>query len=214
LQKPLLSDNHCEKRLEWGKANSNRNWNNVIFSDETTIKLYTNRKRVWHKPGKKMVVRTVKHPAKVHFWGCMSAQGFGKLYPFTTNLDRFKLVQIYNKALLPSITKFGGSPEDWILQEDNDPKHTSKLARSWKAENNIERLPWPANSPDQNPIENVWNVLKIRVAEKKPKNIKQLVRIAKKVWADFKAEYAERLVESMSKRVQAVIDSAGDYTMY
>jgi len=144
----------------------------------------------------------------------MSKEGFGKIFLFTTNLDRFKMVEIYNQALLPSISKFGGSASDWILQEDNDPKHTSKLAKQWRAKNNIQRLPWPAQSPDQNPIENVWHVLKIRVANENPNNLKQLAKVVKKQWATLSVEYASKLIDSMDNCLQAVIESHGDYTMY
>jgi len=214
LKKPLLSERHCEKKLKWARENRNRSWDNIIFSDETTIRLNVYRKKVWHRAGRRVVVRTVKHPAKLNIWGCMSSKGFGKIFTFTSNLDRFKMVEIYNKTLLPSILKFGGSNTDWILQEDNDPKHTSKLAKNWRAENNVERLIWPAQSPDQNPIENVWHVLKIRVCNEKPENLKELVRAVKKHWSRLSNEYAKKLVDSMNKRVQAVIESKGDYTMY
>eukprot|EP00727_Mastigamoeba_balamuthi_P012667 m51a1_g8022 hypothetical protein (100) ;mRNA; r:1618-2674 len=59
------------------------------------------------------------------------AEGFGRLYTFMCNLNSKKLCHIYNKALLPSAKKmFGPAPDDWVLQEDNDPKHTSKLAKA------------------------------------------------------------------------------------
>jgi len=42
--------------------------------------------------------------------------------------------------------------EDWILQEDNDPKHRSKLCTEWKQQSGIVILDWPSQSPDANPI--------------------------------------------------------------
>jgi len=66
LRKPLLSERHCKQRLVWAKANMERDWSNVIFSDETIIRLNMYRKKVWHKVGRRVVVRTVKHPAKLN----------------------------------------------------------------------------------------------------------------------------------------------------
>ena len=77
-------------------------------------------------------MRTVKHPVKVHIWGSVSSVGFGRCHLFTTNLNAKKLVEIYSTALVASIAKFGGSNNSWILQEDNDPKHKSKLAAKWE----------------------------------------------------------------------------------
>eukprot|EP00727_Mastigamoeba_balamuthi_P003789 m51a1_g13407 hypothetical protein (207) ;mRNA; f:54311-65805 len=101
------------------------------------------------------VVCKVKHLGKVHVWGCFSTEGFECLYTFTCNLNSKKLCHIYNKALLPSAKKmFGPVPGGWVLQEDNNPKHTSKLAKAWRASHNVDRMAWPACSPDLNPIEN------------------------------------------------------------
>jgi hypothetical protein len=162
-----------------------------------------------------MVIRTVKHPVKIHVWGSVSSTGFGKCFLFTENLDATLMTKIYKRALLPSREMlFEGRFSSMILQEDNDPKHRSKLCVKWKEKNNFVSLPWPASSPDQNCIENVWHVLKIRVADRKPTTLKQLARAIRKEWSMLSEEYAAKLVDSMPQRVQAVIEANGDFTMY
>jgi len=122
---------------------------------------------MWQHIGRRKIFRTVKHPQQVHVWGCFSALGFGKLISFTRNLDADFLCKIYKRGLLTSAWEFFGEGSvDWYLQEDNDPKHRSKIAKKWKAENHVKVLPWPAYSPDQNPIENVWRLLKIKIQKK------------------------------------------------
>ena len=77
------------------------------------------------------------------------------MYLFTCNLNAEKMLEIYKKALLPSAERwFINKNEDWILQEDNDPKHRSKLCTEWKQQSGIVTLDW--QSPDANPIGNVW----------------------------------------------------------
>jgi len=63
--------------------------------------------------------------------------------------------------------------ENWLLQENNDPKHRS-LCTAWKQENDV--LDWPSQSPDANPIENVWALMKFKLRGKKIWTVKQLFR--------------------------------------
>ena len=171
----------------------------MLISDETTFKLFQHKKKVWQGPGRRAIVRTVKHPMKVHVWGCVSANGFGRCCSFVKNLTGAKMVKIYEKALLPSArTLFGSGPSTWFFQEDNDPKHRCKIATAWKENNNIKNLPWPPQSPDQNCIENVWGVLKANVAARRPKTVKVLRRMISEEWKKLTGEYAQKLVGTMN----------------
>ena len=73
LAKPLLSETHRKKRLAWAKQHEYTDWDKVLFTDEATINVNMKRKKVWQRPGKRLVVRIVKHPQKVHIWGCVSS---------------------------------------------------------------------------------------------------------------------------------------------
>ena len=78
------------------------------------------------------------------------------LYLFTCNLNAEKMLEIYKKALLPSAERwFIDKNKDWVLHEDNDSKHRSKLCTEWKQQSGIVTLDWPSQLPDANPIENV-----------------------------------------------------------
>lgn len=215
MVKPLLSAQHVNRRLLWAQENIRRNWDNVIFTDEASFWCFLHPRKAWTVQGKRMVQRTVKHPAKVHVWGCFSVHGFGKLHIFKTNLNALGMVQIYKKYLLPSAEKwFGGDKALWILQEDNDPKHRSRRCVSWKDENDVQVLDWPSQSPDANPIENVWALMKHKLRGKRVFNLKSLCRQIRQIWRSLSVEYAQKLVESMATRCGAIVDNNGDWTPY
>ena len=80
ISKPLLTEHHQERRLKWALIHQDIDWNQVLSSDETTIRLNSVRGLVWNLPGKKKVVRTIKYPIKVNVWGYFSSKGFGSFH--------------------------------------------------------------------------------------------------------------------------------------
>jgi hypothetical protein len=134
---------------------------------------------------------------------------------FTKNMDAKLLCDIYDKRLLPIAEEwFGKDTSTWVLQEDNDPKHTSNLARAWREEHKVVRMTWPAQSPDQNPIENIWVLVKNELRHHKPTSVISMKKWISIIWRSLPKHFAENLVASMPRRVQALIEAKGGYTTY
>ncbi|KAI4894875.1 hypothetical protein NFI96_008647 [Prochilodus magdalenae] len=112
--------------------------------------------------------------------------------------------EILANNLLPSVRalKMG---RGWVFQHDNDPKHTARATKEWLRRKHLKVLEWPSQSPDLNPIENLWRELKVRVAQRQPRNLKALEEICMEEWAKIPAAVCANLVKNYRKRLISVI---------
>jgi len=102
-----------------------------------------------------------------------------------------------------------------IFMHDGAPCHRSKIVKKFLGENRVKTLDWPGNSPDLNPIENLWAKMKDLVAEKQPSSGKALINTIKEVWVkEISTDYCSSLIASMPRRLQAVIKAHGGHTKY
>ena len=198
-------------------------WKRVIWSDETKINRFGSdgRKWGWKKPGESLSDRLVEGKLKfgggsLMMWGCFCWHGVGYACIIDGRMDKELYCMILEDDLQKSIEYYGLDRDNIIFQQDNDSKHTSGLAKQWFQDHGIDVLLWPPQSPDLNPIEHLWEILKRRLAsyERAPGGILELWERVQDEWEKIDIEICQKLIESLPKRVEAVIKAKGGYTKY
>jgi transposase len=225
-KRPRVLVRHICKRLKFARAHQHwtvEDWKRVVWSDETKINRLGSdgREYTWIRDG---VARNQSHykgtvkfgGGSLMFWGCMMADGIGYGCQIEGNMDAETYTGILKDYMLSSLEYYEKDSGDIVFQQDNDPKHTSKLAKKWFVDNGIEVMEWPAQSPDLNPIEHLWVHLKRKLKQyaTEPTSIHELWARVDKEWNDISPEVCLGLIESMPRRIAAVIRAKGGNTNY
>ena len=147
-------------------------------------------------------------------WGCFCNNKLGPLVLIEGTLNSDRYIELLEEYLLPFLNNL--DVENHIFQDDNAPCHASIKTRTWKEDNLRETLPWPAQSPDINPIENLWDILERRVRKYKslPTNKNDFFTLLKEEWDSIDESQLVRLVKSMPNRIKTVIKSKGNPTKF
>ena len=105
-------------------------------------------------------------------------------------------------------------PLNWTFQQDNASVHASKSTQRFFALEKIKVLEWPAQSPDLNPIENLWNTIQRNISNRNPRNKIQLWQYVQEEWRNIPNDYCMKLIDSMPKRIKEVMTNKGYPTHY
>ena len=140
-------------------------------------------------------------------------QGQGSRFWVYGNMDGAKYRTVLKENLLES-AKDLRLERSFTFQQDNKPKHTARATMEWFRSKHIHVLEWPSQSPDLNPIENLWQDLKTAVHRHSPSNQTKLKLFCKEEWANNSVSICELLVETYPKRFAAVIAAKGGSTKY
>lgn len=218
-KKPFLSKRMVKQRIKFCKKYRNftdEDWKKVTFSDESYIEInlgsiFNRVRRFSHNNpfAPHLVHKTQKHPLKVMIWGCFNYSGPGNIYVCSGTMNQSKYIDVLTSDLLPSIDRFNinGTP---IHLDDSARAHRGKKVMEWHQNNSIEKIEWPGNSPDLNPIENLWAILKRKLRCRQNINQSMLINNIKKIWfTEIGEESFNSLALSMRNRIKKVLENKG-----
>lgn len=220
-----LSVRHRQARLVWCQDHDHwrrRDWQCVLFTDESRFCLdyHDGRRRVWRQSGERYVDCTVvEHDryggGSVMVWGGICYDGHTDLYVIR---DGSLTAQRYRDEILhPIVRPFAGAMgPDFVLMDDNARPHRARIVQEYLQQETIERLEWPAMSPDLNPIEHLWDYLQTCISRRPqaPTTLTELGTALAEEWDNIPQMRIQRLIDSMQRRLRAVLAAAGGHTTY
>ena len=242
-KKPFWRKGQKEKRKEFARVRRNwtRAWKWVVFVDEATIEYDPNPvgRKVRLRPGEELEERNLKPSFKsgrtnIGVYAAMMHGGRTELILVrkrteeerTSKRDRLGLnahqyaTEIHQPYLIPFIETIDRAPETIYMAADNASWHNGAENKQLQEDCGYQRLPWPPNSPDLNPIENAWAILKRALrkrfskVERRPHSAAELFQAAKEEWEMIPQETFDGWIQRIPERLQAVLDADGGHTKW
>ena len=211
LQRRLaFANEHVDKSEDW--------WAHVMFSDETHFYLGHHGRTYVRRPvgmehDPKYMRQEKQLHGKVSLWGCICAEGLGhgELYAGSLNSTRHR--DILRHSLVKSLRQFYPAGP-WRFQQDNARFHTTPETVTYLHEKGVTLLEWPPWSPDLNPIENLWNVIKARVYALLPRTLEEMEQLIRAEWQNTDLNFISHICRSMPRRLQLLLDNQGHKISY
>ncbi|KAK7116864.1 hypothetical protein V1264_002470 [Littorina saxatilis] len=207
----------CTQHVRWQR----QQWAQVLFTDESRFCLEPadGRIRVWRRRGERFAEGAVLERQRfgggsVMVWGGISTRLRTPLYHVVGNLTGVRYQnEILQPLVVPALQAIGPRA---ILQDDNAPPHLSAAVNTVIQQARVNRMLWPANSPDLNPIEHMWDELCRREQQHHPPpaNLGQLLQWLQQEWNGVPRAFICNLIHSMRQRCVECLAHNGGHTRY
>jgi len=218
-KKVHMTAQHRQLRLEWARQQlqSPTDWTKVFFADEKKWELDgpVRRGKVLYdcRHPRPVLPRSGARNAAVHVWGAFSLTTVPPLGVISAHFNAQEYISVLAARFLP----FSGSGIPVFLH-DKHPAHKCKQTMKWLDLLGVHVISLPAKSPDLNPIENVWAIVSNQVftGMKTYSSKESLLNAVRTAWERVRADHSLRqhLIDSMTKRLQAVVKARGGPTKF
>ncbi|MBW0572862.1 hypothetical protein O181_112577 [Austropuccinia psidii MF-1] len=165
-KKPYLRQLDFDQRFTF--AQEFGHWTQIIWTDESSFELgkKSDQVHVWQTPQEKYMLDNLQAnhhlgQQSIMVWGAFIGSTKGPLFFLDgTQTAATFIQQVYEPHLQPFYNFMVNAPyirtcDHIAMMEDGAPIYTAQISNEWQATNQIEKLPWPAHSPDLNPIKNI-----------------------------------------------------------
>ena len=186
-------------------------WDYVIFTDETGYWINDHTGKGWFKSNQDFIPGEIESREKINIWGGVSMRGKVAIGVYRENLNQDVYLEILRRSLIPRARQL--YPYGFFLQYDNLKVHTAgrvlQYLDSLWPQTIQDVLPWPNRSPDLNPLENVWAVLKRNIRKRQAQSLNELERIILEEWEALDEEYVQSVCETITLRLYECFEAGG-----
>lgn len=225
-KKPKISAINRRKRRLFAEAHQHwtiDDWKRVVWSDETKINRIGSdgirwgwRRRVGDPCTQQIRPNVQSGGGHIIMWGCLTYDGVGFACKIDGRLDSQLYVKILEEELEQTLDYYKIQREKIIFMQDNAPAHTARRVWGYFEDVKLTVMEWPPYSPDLNPIEHLWSFIKRKLGmyPQEPTSIHELWNRVQQEWNAIPDSLCKSLIESLPRRINAVIKAKGGNTQY
>jgi hypothetical protein len=214
IKRPLLTPKHKENREHFAEGIEEDERYNLpwLFTDESSIDLNPTRKTAYRIPGiqiqENVYQNYTKHPIRIMVWGGIARDYKTPLILVKGIINAEKYMQMLEEhRVIENLDTIHGL-HGWVFQDDGARPHRARLTKEWLNQRCLNltggELTWPANSPDLNPIEQLWAILKQSINRDVCTTAAELFTQAQQAWDAISIEVINSLIDSFPTRLRAV----------